>query len=313
MIRRSTSDETLSTLVTNHTVSSLASRNPSYHNADDLESLSSADTLAIGTSLVFCNQLQSYRRTRNFPLTTGLLRNELLIYSSIDALKNGDGPILCFQSSRFHFLKKNTPIHLVSRYENGQKIEFCKVYYKILETNLTCYVMMFADGTNTVIYNNGIKLHSDTIYKKTKLRLHGASGVTSTFGSNSIRIYALNDKSPTLVDFVTEEDFEGDCLKKLKLHPEPGACKLYDTIKHQQRSEVLRLIGEEMTLVNAPIASFVDCGGTKMDGVKIEGSIHLFESATQDEESITRDSLTLATMVAVFVEQEIQKMRGNLK
>ncbi|RKP28787.1 hypothetical protein METBISCDRAFT_28780 [Metschnikowia bicuspidata] len=60
--------------------------------------------------------------------------------------------------------------------------------------------MMFLTGKNLVLYNNGIKPHSDTVYKKIKLRFYEASGTISTFGSN----YAIN--------------FEGISVKNLKLH-----------------------------------------------------------------------------------------------
>lgn len=297
----------------------------------DSASLSSADTLAVATTSVFGQQLLTYRRNRQFPLTTGLLRNELQLFVSIDALKRGSGPLLSFQPNRLHFLKKNTPLHTVFRHHNGQKSDFCKVYYKILENNLTCHVLRFVWGVNIVVYNNGIKAHSDTIYNGTKVRLYGASGGASTFGSNSMRIYALNDSSPTLVDFVGKEGFPGAIVKDLRLHAHPGACLMYDCVMNQQRNQLLNLLAKESPVVSVPISSFVDSGGERMHGMKIEGTIRVFESVAnendegnassaesagsrkEDEDEIATDSLVLATVMAIFVEQEMQKMRGNLK
>lgn len=326
MLRRSVSDETLSTLVTSTAETVASSRHDSL--ATDAESLYSADTLAVSLASVFNKPLHSYRTMREFPLATSLLKNEISIFSSMEALKLGLSPLLSMQPNKLHFLKKNTPLHTVSRHRNGQKEEFCKIYYKILENNLACYVMMFASGENVVFYNNGIRPHSDTIYKGTKLRLYGASGATSTFGSNSMRMYALKDNSPTLVDFVNDSGFVGSSVKNLTLHAPSGTCKLYDSVVRQNRNELLLLLAQEAPLVNVPIATFVDVGGAKVEGAKVEGMVRVFESTRNQIESddsedlnngagttdeITEDSMVLATAMAVFVEQEMQKMRGNLK
>lgn len=328
MLHRSVSDETLSTLVT----STAATVTSSHHDSTsaDAESLYSADTLAVSLAQVFSKPLHSYRIMREFPLATCLLRNEIYIYSSMDALKQGSSPLLSMQPNKLHFLKKNAPLQTVSRHRNGQKEEFCKIYYKILENNLACYVMMFTSGDNVVFYNNGIRPHSDTTYRGTKLRLYGASGATSTFGSNSMRMYALSDNSPTLVDFVDDIGFVGSSIKSLLLHAPSGSCKLYDSVVRQNRNELLLLLAQELTLVNVPIASFVDAGGAKVEGARVEGILRIFESTsspsgsntdeTDDdgagatiENGIAKNSMVLATAMAIFVEQEMQKMRGNLK
>lgn len=309
-MRRSISNETLSTLVNSVTGTVASARRGDFN---DAESLDSSGTLAVANALVFGQPLMTYRKARELPITIGILRNELLLYESMDSLKNGDSPTLTFQPNRFHFLKKNTPLHTIVRHLNGQKFDFCKVYYKILETNLTCYVLMFATGENLVLYNNGVKSHSDTIFKQTKLRLYGASGGTSAFGSNSMRIYALNKQLPTLVDFVDDLRFNDTCIKNLKLHAAEGTCKFYDCVVRQQKTEVQHLLAKESTMVDAPIATFLDSGGVKVEGMKVEGVIRLFESTSATEIEIGSDSLVLATIMAVFVEQEIQKMRGNLK
>lgn len=325
MLPRSVSNETLSTLVTSTAATTTSSRQDTP--AADTESLYSSDTLAVSLAQVFCKPLYSYTTMREFPLATSLMRNEIYIYQSMDALKQGDSPLLSMQPNKLHFLKKNAPLQTVSRHDSGQKEEFCKIYYKILENNLACYVMMFNSGENVVFYNNGIRPHSDTIYKGTKLRLYGASGATSTFGSNSMRMYALNENSPTLVDFVSDSGFEGSSVKNLKLHAPSGTCKLYDSVVSQNRNELLLLLAQELPLVNVPIATFVDAGGAKVEGFRVEGIVRLFESNSRQSDSnlpednidgagaadgIAEDSMVLATAMAIFVEQEMQKMRGNL-
>lgn len=323
MLPRTPSNETLSTLVTLTTVT--LNSNQRESSFIESESLYSSDTLAVEQAVIFCNQVQTFTKRREFPLSTGLLRNELHLHKSMDALKAGSSPILSIQPNRLHFLKKNTPLHTISRYHNGHKVEFCRVYYKILETNLTCYVLMFASGENLVLYNNAIKSHSDTIYKGTKLRLHGASGATSTFGSNSMRVYALNSSSPTLVDFIDDLTFNGTSVKGMNFHAPTGVCPLYDSVVHQNRNVLGHLLSRESPIVSVPIACFVDSGGEKVGGTKVEGVIRIFEStnysngsnntqeASEDYDPLNNDSLILATLISIFAEQEMQKMRGNLK
>lgn len=52
---------------------------------------------------------------------------------------------------------------------------------------------------------------------------------------------------------------------------------------------------------------------TKKYKVEVEGIIRLFESSNHNDDEIPEESITLAAIMAIFVEQEIEKMRGNLR
>lgn len=306
MLRRNKSEESINTFLAN----SLNVQDP----ACDQESIFSEETLVAAATPIFRNRILSYTRLRELPVVKGLLKSELLLYSSVCALKNGEPPLLSTQLNKLHFIKKNAPIITTFIHKNGLKQEYCKIYFKILQNNLTCYVLMFSSGQNMVVFNNALKPHCDTIYKDTKIRVYGASGASSTFGNAAMKMLLLNDSSSSLADGIDEQKLsEMDSIKQLEVSNQPESSKLYDAVVKQRRNEVLRLLSLATNIAPIPFATFFDLGGEKIDGLKIQGSIRLFESSLESGENVSHDSLVLCTMMLTLIEQEQLKMRGHNK
>lgn len=294
------SEESLSTLIS--------------RDADDVASVfsyASEETLSAGSLAVFGNRLLSYIRIRELPIVAGHLKSELVLYASAVALKEG-GPLLSLQLSKLHFLKKNAPLHHIYIHGDGDKEEYCKVYFRILSNNLTCYVLMFSHGENVVLFNNALTPCCDAIYKNTKIRIFGATGGASAFGNGIIKTFVLEDKAPILADGVPSAE-DAKSMKDVKINF-PNSSLFYDAIVKQDKVALQQLVAKGKPLVNVPFATYVDHGKEKMAGVKVDGSIRLFESAEEDIQPVPREeSLVNACILLVLSEQEMRKMRGNNK
>lgn len=116
---------------------------------------------------------------------------------------------------------------------------------------------------------------------------------------------------PQHVASVDAINFEGISVKNLKLHAQKGLCALYDSVSNQDRLKVLRLLSQESLLVNTPNATFFDYGDEIIHAVEFEGIIRLFESSNHNDNEIPEESITLAAIMAIFVEQEIEKNKGK--
>lgn len=303
MIPRSESEESLLTL--------FSATSPAEM---DNASIFSEETVSAALTPIFGRKLLSYTRIRAMTLVMGQIKLDLRLYSSPKALKDDEPPMLTIQLNKLHFLKKNAPL-LTTYYHNGiEKVEFSKVYFKILLNNLTCYVMMFLGGEKLVLFNDALKPHADAIYKGTKLRVFGASGASSTFGNRLIRLFLLNNLSPTLADGIDLEKVDSaSSIKEMDL---TGICSnpLYEAVTRQKRSELLQLLSQATPLVNIPYASYVDSGDEKLEGAKVTGTLRLFESVSESEdEGISPTSLIMANMMMFLIEQELRKMLGTSK
>lgn len=302
MLPRPRSEESLSTLVASSATSE-----------DDVRSIlthASEETLATGHLTLFGNRLLTFTRIRELPIVTGLLTSEIALYPSVRAVKDGS-PLFTLQLNKFHFLKKNAPLLTVYIHTNGKE-EYCKVYFKILFNNLTCFVLMFRTGENLVLFNNALKPCCDAIYQGSKIRIFGTSGAASAFGTGLIKAFALSDSSPVLADGL-DLVLGAKSIKDVRISfDNPGP--LYDAVVRQDKSAVLQLQARGKPLVNVPFASYTDHGKEKMEGVKVDGSIRLFESVNGDgDEQISPQSLVISSVLLVLVDQEIRKMRGNNK
>jgi len=307
MIPRSRSEESILTLFSATTPAEL-----------DNASIFSDETVSASLVPVFGVKLLSYTRIREMPLVVGHIKLDLQLYSSLRSLKDDEPPMFTIQLNKFHFLKKNAPLLTTYFHDGSLKLEFCKVYFKILLNNLTCYVLMFHNGENIVLFNDALKPHADAIYKGTKLRVFGASGASSTFGNGLIKLFLLHDLTPTLADGVDCDNIDtATSIKDVDLtgiNDNP----LYLAVTKQDRSGVLKLLSQASPLVNIPYASYVDNGDERLEGVRVTGTVRLFESvaegvADDGEAEITRTSLIMASMMMVLIEQELRKMRGTNK
>lgn len=303
MIPRSASEESLLTLYSSITPSEL-----------DNASVFSEETVSVSSTKVFGRKLLTYTRIRELPLVVGTIKLDLQLFRSLKDLKDENQPMFTIQLNKLHFLKKNAPL-LTTYYNDGNtKQEFSKVYFKILLNNLTCHVIMFANGENVVLFNDALKPHTDAIYKGTKFRLFGALGASSTFGNGQIKLFLLQSGSPALTDGLDHQKLDAaKTIKDMDLGSF-GETPFFSAVAKQDRSAVLKLLALASPLVSVPYASYVDNGDEKLDGVRVTGSIRLFESVEElPEAEIARTSLVMANIMLVLIEQEMRKMRGTNK
>lgn len=280
---------------------------------DDAGSLFSLETLSVASFPVFGKPLLSYTRIRIFPLVVGQIKLDIQLFASVAALKNGGGPLLSVQLNMLRFFKKNAPLLTIFNHRDGSKSEFAKVYFKILRNNLTCYVIMFASGEKVVLYNNALKPHTDAVFKNTKVRMVGISSA-SAFSNGSLRLFVLKPESHTLVDGLDFTSLDAaESIKEVDLSKN-ALTPLFDAVVQQNRTKVLKLLGSANAVVDVPLVSFTDQGDTKIEGVRVAGSVRLFESTIDSHETEpSHDSLTLMTMLMTLIEQEMRKMRGSNK
>ncbi|OBA21186.1 hypothetical protein METBIDRAFT_82845 [Metschnikowia bicuspidata var. bicuspidata NRRL YB-4993] len=284
-------------------------------NEHDLESVFSGETLDAAATPVFRNRILSYTTLRELPVVSGMLKSEHLLYPSIAALKKGEPPLLSTQLNKLHFIKKNAPVLTVFIHEKGLKREYCKIYFKVLQNNLTCYVLMFSEGDNIVLFNNALKPHCDAIFKDTKIRVIGASGASSTFGNAAMKMFLLNSSSVSLVDGMEKDLIESmESIKDLTISNAQKSNKLYGAVASQRRTEVLKLLSLAVSIAPVPFATFFEHGNRKIDGVKVPGSIRIFQTSPKTSDvHMSNDSLVLSTIMLTLIEQEVLKMRGNNK
>ena len=89
--------------------------------------------------------------------------------------------------------------------------------------------------------------------------------------------------------------------------------KLYNSLKFQKKATLTKLMNEGKTLINTPLATFVDDGDEKFKGLNLfkNGTIKIFET-TNDNENNT-NTLIMTSILLVLREQEFRKFRGNNK
>lgn len=276
----------------------------------DAQSLYSGETLAASTTPVFGVPLARYTRLVVLPLAEGHLTKEMTVFCATSAGGN-PVPLLLVQAHKLHFLTKNAPLLTTYIHENGQKREFCKVYFRILHNNLTCHVLEFELGLQLAVYNNALGPYSDLIYRGTKLRVGGAAGAASTFGTASARIDILGENTVTLADGAVVEADRG---RKVRLQPDNA---LFTAVRSRDRFLMGRLSAAATAVVNVPVASFTETerGGqfriyevaSAADGTEAEPT----NESQANPEGVSYDTLVLATVLLVMVEPETRKMRGS--
>lgn len=302
MLRSRPSEDSLATLCTSSTEN------------DDVTSLFSLETLTAASYPIFNKPILSYTRIRELPLVVGQIKLDLQLFPSLGALKNGESPLFSIQLNKLHFFKKNSPLLTIFIHRDDSKSEFCKVYFKILRNNLTCYVLMFSKGEKVVLFNNALKPHSDSLFRNTKIRLVGASGA-SAFSNGSLRLLLLKPETPTLVDGLDYDSLDAaETIKDVDLSKN-SLTPLFDSVVRQERTKVLNYLNNAKLVVEVPFASYTDHGDTKIEGVRVTGLVRLFESTImgEEEKDIPEDSLIVVSMLITLVEQEIRKMRGSNK
>lgn len=307
MLRRADSEESLLTLIS----AAQLSHNREFSNASGDDSsiwlAGSEETYSIGSLPLFGSRILTYTRIRELPILVGTMKLELACFLSTSCVKENKPPLLTLHSNKFHFLARNAPLVTICR----DGADFCKVYFKIISNNLTCYVLIFDQGEKLFLFNNALKPCLDTVYKGTKIRIYGASGAASTYGNGHIKAFALSNGSPILADGLIQPEPDAT-IKDIKIRFSEQSA-LYDAVTKQRKTQVSQILALGEPLVNYPVASFLDLGKQKVDGIKLDGAIRIFEANFGEDGDVSRDTLVLSAMMLVLTEQEVRKMRGNNK
>ena len=79
-------------------------------------------------------------------------------------------PLLQTSTPMLSIFKINSPFMLIYKYNNSnEKSVFCKVYFRILTNNITCYILIFqldnGELKTVVLMNNGIRPSVDLLYR----------------------------------------------------------------------------------------------------------------------------------------------------
>ncbi|ODV68171.1 hypothetical protein HYPBUDRAFT_5972 [Hyphopichia burtonii NRRL Y-1933] len=289
-LARSESQDTLSTLIST-----------SQANASDLVSVFTAtsdETLLPLDKLIFGKSISGYTSLYELPIVSNFLSPGISLFKSFESFELNEAPILTIQTSVLSIFKKNSPL---SQITTADKSIFCKVYFKILNNNLTCHILQFQTLPYTLIlYNNGIKSCIDLLYKNTKLRISGTS--SSTFGNSLISIKPLTSNSPSLIDDLQIKHSENPKNFKILQNGE-----LFDSLIKQNKKKITELLNKERFLCgNVPLAWCIDNEG----GGKVSASIKMF-AVPSNSPDLDDDSMVLCCILLVLREQEIRKMRGK--
>ncbi|CAK7892982.1 hypothetical protein CAAN1_01S12596 [[Candida] anglica] len=340
-LRRRNSDITLNTLVDDSTT-----------NNSDLISLitnESEETVLNDDIRIFQCPISTYTKRLELPVVSNFLSPGVMVFASNESLSayqkemnhketvKSDGgiepttlaqPILYTSTSVWSIFKKNSPFMEIHQNISGIRHEFCKVYFRILATNLTCYILNFKfEGsglTKTVILlnNNSCRPSVDFIYQGSKVRITGITGATSTFGTGFIKSFILDDDTPHLAhdldinikggksDPIKEENL----IKNMKISTSSGNQLANLLIGGKSNSVIFRNMMNGKNLINTPFATYLDNGDKRIMGTKLNrhGTIGCFESP-ESSKPISENSLVITCIILVLREQEYRKNKGNNK
>lgn len=339
-VPRSASEETLSTLVTSNAEANTDEGDGvEPHNTVDVTDLSSllttnSDETAFDDLKVFGKSLTRYTQRRDFPIVLNFLSPGSMVFKSVeslaryqDELKNNIGheghltyPILHISVPVLGIFKKNSPFMVIHRYgDRGAKYEYCKVYFKILEQNLSCYILVFASHSHdpiVMLNNNSCRPSVDLDLDDTKVRITGVSGATSTFGTGLIKTFLLSDTSPHLCDRLGVTFDRDNVIKTIKI------ATLKDNelgrllVGNKSNSTRFRNLMLPQYLIDVPFAKYIDLGDKRIGSMLVRhGSISCFDekdfSGGRDE--ISNTALIIVCINLVLREQELRKNKGNNK
>lgn len=297
MLHRTRSQETLSTLTNDPTLSSSTSTSVVDHqhlrhqdandanDTDDFDSLSdlisymSQDTLIQPQMRILNHAITDFRFIKEIPILSCYLQTGVHLYPSWSATGRNQ-PILT-RPSKFinNIFKLNSPFLVIESYirdntkstktnsNNGSttKQVFCKVDFKIQSTRITYYVLTFPTLNKCIflINNNSHSPSVDFELDGTHFRVIGVTGTTSALGTSGlIKLYVM-ENSPDLLTFDTTIDFK---KKKLTFGPQNELSKLIDS---QNRAAIDESMKRARKLINMPVAQYLDQGDVK---IKIENN-----------------------------------------
>lgn len=195
---------------------------------------------------------------------------------------------------------RNAPFMVISHFVEGQRRDYCRVFFKVTGNDISHYTMEFSDGFVVVLFNNNSnKPCVDFMYKETKVRTLGVT--TSTFGNGLIRCFVMPDSAEMLCDGQVENT-RVDCTALA--NNAFGA-----QIERRHRGEIQRNL-RQPPAIQMPFATYID------DNVRVgskyvrEGTIKMFACGNGESEV---DEMTFACVLLVLREQENRKMKGHGK
>lgn len=268
----------------------------------------SEDTLADLTSQVFGLPLAAYSTIHDYAVVSAFLHPGVLVFRLADDARHGAPPMLCTQSSVFSVFKKSAPFMIINAYPAGQPREYCRVHFRNVAVNVSCYVLLFAEF-QVVVVNNGLRPAADIAYCNTKLRVVGSSGANSPFASGLLKMYILQPSALTLSDGCMVAQNAPGSAKSTKVDFDATANELCDALSRLKKLLHGQLVSDARTVASIPIASYADKGDQRISGLKhvLNGTIRVFEPARGGEEH----TMVMLCVMLVLREQEMRKSKGG--
>lgn len=290
----------------------------------DTESLVTFNSMETLTNHIFnvgC-PVSNYRLI-NAPIASSVLSPDIHVFRDQDHLNqylDSESlilPVLSTSSSFLNYFKFKAPFLSIHKYDsNGNKIEFCRSYFKLLKTNLSCYILIFDFGSNDkrvcLLLNNEFKPHVDLVWESTKLRITGTSGASSTFGNGLIKVFALTGNYNTLADGI-QVNFKTD-ISKVQSPKDisiilPDDNELINNTVSQNKTFITKNLENSSTLINVPVGMFTNDNSKRKKHV-MNGSLKVLD---RPGDSISSNGLVIMSILLVLREQETRKNRGNNK
>lgn len=269
----------------------------------------SDDTLADLSSQVFGLPLPNFSTIKEYSIASTFLHPGVSVFRSIDDARKGSSPLLCTLSSVFSVFKKNAPFMVICTYDDaGQSHEYCRVHFKNVANNLSCYILMFPH-TSVMILNNGLRPAADIMYCDTKLRVVGSSGDNSTFASGELKMYVLQPNTLSLTDGSSLVQPTPGSIKGAKVGFNTSANDLCQALSELKKHLHTKLLSEARTLVNIPLVTYTDTGDKKISGLKhsLNGTVRMFQPPGDE----LQHTLVMLCVILVLREQEMRKSKGG--
>jgi len=285
--------------------------------------------------LVLGHSFSEYNEIRTLPIVSTLFQKGLYIFPSEEALnlykknnrnidselrKKGLGmPILQFSSPMLNTFKKGSPNIVIYKFKASStdkstkssisepvenKLEFCKVYYKYLQSKISRYSLHFTpNGQKNDLENETIEMYissvtpyADLYYKGTRLRWIGTTSIAALSGSGFFKLIKLSDDQPSLVDLV------GDDVSEI-MEPETMAYRGFSATASSL----------------PPLARYSDRDSSSIPRKRMlrQGNfkvVEVFGSGNKDSIlDIPYCSLVITCLALVLRDQEMKKSSGHTK
>ncbi|EGV62221.1 hypothetical protein PSN45_000944 [Yamadazyma tenuis] len=289
---------------------------------DDTESLATFNSLETLTNTLFDSPIPiSNYSLKILPIVSSFLSNDVQVFrSEADAQNHADDaksafPLLSTSSSILNYFKLNSPLLVINSHTSAtDKHEFCRVYFRFLHKNLTCYVLIFNfNGCKKVclLLNNELRPYVDCVWHTTKLRILGPSGATSTFGNGFIKAFVVDKPYNTLTDQVQVSwTSEPSSAKDIKIDIDHQNPLISSLLAHNKQAVGQNLTGTRPVL-RTPVAMFMD-GNKRLKKGAAASHLRIFDPSDKNH-GITDNGMVLAAILLTLRESEVRKNKGTNK